>query len=199
MALALKDYEAALEIAPREPFALSNRAAIYARQGKYGLAIRDLNAAVEIDNHSAAAFYNRGYAQFSLGHYAEAIADYDAALRLDGNLGLAYLNRCLTRVVAGSARADDLGDCDIALKLMPLSLEVRESRGFIFLKLGEPAKALKEYSAVLATDANRPLALYGRGVAQCRLGKGQDGEKAKAAAIAVSPNIGWQFSRFGVS
>ena len=151
---ALQDYDAALKIMPRESFALSSRAAIYAQQGKYGLAIRDLDAAVEIDGRNAVSFYNRGFAQFSLGHYAEAIADYDAALRLDRNMGLAHLNRCLTRVVAGIAKAGDLADCDKALSLMPLNFEVRETRAFIFLKLGEPAKALKEYSAGWARHEN---------------------------------------------
>jgi tetratricopeptide (TPR) repeat protein len=120
-------------------------------------------------------------------------------LRLDDSMGLAYLNRCLARVVAGLAAKGDIADCDTALKLMPLNLEVRETRGFIFLKLGEPAKALKEYTAALDIDPNRPLALYGRGLAQCRLGKEQDGEKDKAAATAIAPDIERQFTRFGIS
>ena len=197
--LALQDYDAALAIAPRDSFALSNRAAINAKQEKYGLAVRDLDAALEINDRNALAFYNRGYAQFALGKYAAAIADYDAALRLDDSMGLAYLNRCLARVVAGLAAKGDIADCDTALKLMPLNLEARETRGFIFLKLGEPAKALKEYAAALDIDPNRPLALYGRGLAQCRLGKEQDGEKDKAAATAIAPDIERQFTRFGVS
>jgi tetratricopeptide (TPR) repeat protein len=101
--------------------------------------------------------------------------------------------------VAGLAAKGDIADCDTALKLMPLNLEARETRGFIFLKLGEPAKALKEYAAALEIDPNRPLALYGRGLAQCRLGKEQDGEKNKAAATAIAPDIERQFTRFGVS
>jgi tetratricopeptide (TPR) repeat protein len=197
--LALQDYDAALTIAPRDSFALSNRAAINAKQEKYGLAIRDLDAALEINNSNPLAFYNRGYAQFALGNYAAAVADYEAALRLDDSMGLAHLNRCLARVVAGLAGKRDIADCDAALKLMPLNLQIRETRGFIFLKLGEPAKALKEYTAALQIDPNRPLALYGRGLAECRLGKGQDGEKDKAAATAIAPDIEWQFMRFGVS
>lgn len=197
--LALMDYTAALAIAPRYSFALSNRAAIYAEDGRYGLAVRDLDVAIEIDNRNPFAFYNRGYARFALGDYTAAIADYEAALRLDDKMGLAHLNLCLTRVVAGLAGDSDLGACDTALTLMPLSLEVRETRGFVFLKLGEPTKALKEYAAVLEIDPNRALALYGRGLAECRLGKTATGERDKAAAMAIAPDIALQFTRFGVS
>ena len=197
--LALQDYNAALTSAPRHPFALSNRAAIYAAKGMYGLAIRDLDAALEIDDRNAVAYYNRGYAQFALDNYAAAIANYEAALQLDGNMGLAHLNLCLARVVAGLAAKNDLADCDAALKLMPLNPEVRETRGFVFLKLGEPAKALKEYNAALEVDPNRPLALYGRGLAKCGLGEGQAGDRDKTAATAIAPEVVRQFTRFGVS
>jgi tetratricopeptide (TPR) repeat protein len=198
--LARRDYDAALLIAPREVFALSNRAAIYAQEGMYGLAIRDLDAALEIDDRNALAYYNRGYAHFALGNYAPAMADYEAALRLDEKMGLAHINLCLTRVVSGIATsAADIADCDRALKLMPLNLEIRETRGFIYLKLGEPAKAEKEYAAALDIDPNRPLALYGRGLAQCWLGRKEQGEQDKAAARAIAPNVARQFTRFGIS
>jgi tetratricopeptide (TPR) repeat protein len=194
-----RTYDAALAIAPRDPYALSNRAAINARAGMYGLAVRDLDATLEIDNRNSLAFYNRGYAKFALGNYAAAIADYEAALRLDDNMGLAHLNLCLARAVANTATRKDLAECDKALKLMPLNLEVRETRGLIFLKLGEPAEALKEYTAVLEIDSNRPRALHGRGVAQCRLGRDREGEQDKAAAMALTPDVERQFIRFGVS
>jgi hypothetical protein len=54
-----------------------------------------------------------------------------------------------------------LADCDQALMLLPLSIAARETRGFIFLNLGDPAIAITEYEAALQMDANRPLALYG--------------------------------------
>lgn len=197
--LALLNYDAAISMDPRNSFALSNRAAVYLIEKKYEPAIRDLDAAIEVDRKNPLAFYNRGYARFSLGKYKEAIADYEAALRLDPDMGLSHLNICLTRVIAGLAGKNDLEDCDAALRLMPLNLEVRETRGFIFLKLGEAEKATIEYQAVLSVDPNRPLALYGQGLALYRLGNTVDGEHYKAAAIAISPNIAMQFARFGVS
>ncbi|HZE47662.1 MAG TPA: tetratricopeptide repeat protein [Xanthobacteraceae bacterium] len=196
--LALQDYDAALKITDREPFALMSRAALNAADGNYGPAIRDLDASLAINDTNALAFYNRGVARFALGDHATAIADYDAALKLDGDMGLAHLNRCLTRVLAGTAGKDDVAGCDTALKLMPLSLDVRETRGFAFLKLREPSKALAEYETVLAIDANRAQALYGRGLAECRLARDADCRKDKAAALALDPGVEQQFKRYGI-
>jgi tetratricopeptide (TPR) repeat protein len=178
---------------------LMSRAALYAADGKYDLAIRDLNASLAINDNNALAFYNRGVAHFALGEYAAAIADYDAALKLDEDMGLAHLNKCLTRVIAGPGDKDDLAGCDTALKLIPLSLEVREKRGFVFLKRSEPSKALAEYDGVLAIDANRAQALYGRALAECRLARDNDCKRDTAAALALDPDVEQKFKRYGVN
>jgi tetratricopeptide (TPR) repeat protein len=196
--LAMRDYDAALKLNDQEPFALMNRAALNAGDGKHGLAIRDLDASIAANDKNALAFYNRGYAHFSLGEYAAAIADYDAALKLDNDMGLAHLNRCLTGVIAGSAGQDALAGCDTALKLMPLSPDVRETRGFVFLKQGQSHKAIEEYNAALAINANRAQALYGRALAECRLNRSDDCKRDKAAALAIDADVERQFKRHGV-
>ena len=196
--LALQDYDAALKLVEREPYALMSRAALHAQNGKYDLAVRDLDASLAVNDKNALAFYNRGYAHFARGDYATAITDYDAALQLDDSMGLAHLNLCLTRVLAGQAGKDDLGGCDTALKLMPLNLEARETRGFVSLKLGEPTRAFKEYNAVLEIDANRAQALYGRALAECRLARDDDCKHDKAAALALDPDVEQKFKRYGV-
>ncbi len=196
--LALQDYDSALHLNPQEPFAMMNRAVLNSANGKFDLAIRDLDTSITANDKNALAFYNRGYARFSRGDYAAAVTDYDAALKLDDDMGLAHLNRCLARVAAGQAGKDDLAGCDTALKLMPLSPEVRETRGLVFLKLGQLHKAAEEYDAALAINANRAVALYGRALAECRLYRTDDCKKDKAAALALDPNIEQQFKRSGV-
>jgi hypothetical protein len=47
-------------------------------------------------------------------------------------------------------------------------------------------------------DANRPLALYGLGLARIRMGRKDEGEAKQAAAVALSPDIAKQFSIYGV-
>lgn len=192
------DYDAALRLDPRNAPALIGRAAVHALVGQDDLALRDLDAAIALQPNNAWTYYNRGYVHFVQQRYESAIADYSAAIDRDSTLGLAYNNRCLTRAVAGRDLVPALADCDRALRLMPLNLDVRETRGFIYLKLGDPTIAIVEYNAALDVDASRPLALYGRGLAYLRIGRRDQGEADRAAARALDPAIGRQFSIYGL-
>ncbi|MGD9880673.1 MAG: tetratricopeptide repeat protein [Reyranella sp.] len=196
--LAIQDFDEALKLDPRSFNALVNRAASYSRLGRNDLAIRDLDRALRLDGFSALAYYNRGFAHFALKHYDKAIADYSIAIALDPQMGVAYNNRCLTRGILGEDLVRALADCDTALKLMPLNLDVRSTRGFIFLRLGDPRLALHEYEAVLERDPNRPLALYGRGLARAAIGQTKEGQADRAAALVLDPEIAEAFSKFGL-
>ncbi|HEY2870279.1 MAG TPA: tetratricopeptide repeat protein [Reyranella sp.] len=196
--LALADFDAALKINPRDQQALRNRGALRAAFGHQDQAIEDFNAVIQMNRNDPSAFFNRGYAHFGKHEYELAVMDYSTALYLDPTLGPAYLNRCLTRTIQGKELVMALADCDQALKLLPLSIPARETRGFIYLKLGDPAIAITEYEAALQMDANRPLALYGLGLAKIRMGRKDEGEANQAAARALSPDIAKQFSVYGV-
>ena len=197
-ATALADYNAALERNPRSIEALTSRAAIYSIDRKLDLAIRDLDAAIAIDRNNPVAFFNRGYARFAKAEYAQAIADYTSAIELEQNFGLAYNNRGLARAIAGQDLRLALADGDMALKLMPVNLDVRDTRGFIFLKLGDPALALNEYENALQIDPNRATALFGRGMARIRTGDVKGGEGDQAAARTLNPEVDEQFAAYGL-
>jgi tetratricopeptide (TPR) repeat protein len=180
--LALADYDKALTIYPTYADALVSRSAIYAADGTEDLALRDLDAAIAVQTNNPIAFYNRGYVHFAKREYDLAVADYDAAIILDPKMGSAYGNRCLVRAITGKDLPAALSDCDVALKLMPTNPDVRETRGFLYMKLGEPLVAVVEYNAALERDPNRTIALYGRGMAKIKAGDRKEGEADQAAA-----------------
>jgi tetratricopeptide (TPR) repeat protein len=194
---AREDYETTLRLAPSNVDARVNLAALDSLEGRYTAAIVNLDAAITIDSQSVRAFYNRGYAHFALGQHDKAIADYDSAIRIDPRFGIAYNNRALVRAIVGRDLVKALADSEEALKLLPLNLDVRETRGFIFLRLGDPALALHEYNAVLDGDPNQPVALYGRGLARIRLGDKAGGAQDQAAAQTLLPEVGQKFAVYG--
>ena len=196
-AAAQRDYEAAVQADPHDASPLVNLAAVKAIRGDISAAIPLLDRAIEIDPKDPLAFYNRGYDYFVLKQYDKALADYSAAIAADPGMGLAYNNRALTRVVLGTDLKQALDDSDQALKLMPINIDVRETRGFIFLKLNEPAQALVNYDAALNLDPNRALSLYGRGLARIRQGDA-GGKGDQEAALTINPNVASDFSRYGV-
>ena len=196
--LALADFDAALKLNPRDQQALRNRGGLQAVLGHQDQAIADFDAVIQMNRNDPYAFFNRGYAHFAKQEYALAVMDYSTALFLDPSMGQAYLNRCLTRTIQGQELVMALADCDEALKLLPVSIPARETRGFIYLKLGDPAIAITEYEAALQMDANRPLALYGLGLAKIRMGRKDEGEANQAAALTLNPRIATEFSAYGV-
>ncbi len=197
LAGAARDYEAALKLDPRYAAAMVNLAAIRSMQGQSGAAVALLDQAIAIDPRNALAFYNRGYAEFALKQYDKAIADYSAAISINPDMGLAFNNRAISRAIAGSDLVAALADSDTALKLLPLNLEVRDTRGFIYLKLGDPALALNEYNAALTIDPNRALSLYGRGLARIRMGD-EAGKGDQAAAVTINPEVAEDFASYGL-
>jgi tetratricopeptide (TPR) repeat protein len=197
LAGAARDYEAALKLDPRYADAMINLAAIRSMQGQSSAAIELLDQAIAIDRRNPLAFYNRGYAEFALKQYDKAIADYSSAIELEPRMGLAYNNRALSRAIAGSDLVAALADSDQAVKLLPLNLEVRDTRGFIYLKLRDPALALNEYNAALTIDPNRALSLYGRGLARIRMGDAA-GKGDQEAALTINPEVASDFAVYGL-
>lgn len=195
---AVQDYEEALKRDPRRVDALVNIAALQLLENKAEAAVKTLDRAIAIDPTSALAFYNRGLAHFSLRAYDKAIADYGKAIELDPRMGLAYNNLGLAKAIAGNDLKGALADNDQAVKLLPLNLEVCDTRGFIFLKMGEPAKALSAYNAAIDIDPNRALSLYGRGLAKIRMGDVAAGRGDQAAATTINPEVADDFAIYGL-
>lgn len=195
---ALRDYDEAIRLNPHNVAALVNRAGIYSTHQRYDDAIRDLDAAISVHAANAPAFYNRGYARYAKHEYDKALADYDMAIALDPAMALAYNNRCLIRSLTGKDLVRALDDCDTALKLAPVSLEVRTTRGIVFLRLGDPRLAINEFNAALERDPNRPIALYGRGLALIAAGKPEEGRRDQASAIVLDPEVADAFAAYGL-
>src|SRR5262249_14160852 len=139
-----------------------------------------------------------GYVHFAKRQYSLAEVDYSTAISLEPGLGAAYLNRCLTLTIQDRDLTNALADCDRALKLMPASAVARQTRGFIYLKLGDPAIAIAEYEAALRRDPNQPLALYGLGLAKIKMGRKVDGEADQAAALVLDPAADAEFTAYGI-
>ena len=68
----------------------------------------------------------------------------------------------------------------------------------VHLRLNRLDDALADYDAALKLNAKKAYSLYGRGIAKLRRGDAAGGQADIAAGIAISPDIGQVFARWGV-
>lgn len=153
-----------------------------------------------------------------LGDYSNAVEQVDLwlsqhPLRSDQAVGLS--SRCWLRAATNQDLREALADCNHALDLRayaPASVEshIRESlapedphvlqnRGLVYLRLGRPTDAVHDYNSALGVDPNMPIALFGRALAELRLGETAQGQSDLAAAEKLDSGIAKRFAGMGLA
>jgi Flp pilus assembly protein TadD len=77
--------------------------------------------------------------------------------------------------------------------------EAHDIRGFVQLRRGEPAQALGDYQAALALRPAMVSALFGRGLAEKRLGDIARADADLARAATLDPQVAGDFARYGLT
>lgn len=88
--------------------------------------------------------------------------------------------------------------CNESLRLEPNAAATFDSRGLVYLKLGQWELAIADYDSALRLNPKLPSALCGRGFAKLKAGDLAGGKTDVAAAKAVAQNIVKEFARYGV-
>jgi tetratricopeptide (TPR) repeat protein len=153
-----------------------------------------------------------------LGDYPDAVDQIDQWLddhRLPSDQAIGLNARCWQRALANRDLHDALADCNRALTLQPKA-EARtgslirqdlapqdpatlDSRGLVYLRLGNLRDAVRDYDSALDTDPDMPTSLYGRGLAELRLGEKARGQGDLAAAAKLASGIAKRFADMGLA
>jgi Tfp pilus assembly protein PilF len=137
---ALRDFDRALEINPRDASALVGRGTLFARTGSFDRALADLGRAIEVDPGYAESYAKRCFVKMLLEEPRNALPDCEMAVELDPrhrdahtNLGvvLAALNR------AGEAEASYRR----ALAIEPSNGDANYNYGVLLAALGRREEA----------------------------------------------------------
>lgn len=195
-AKALEDFDRSVRLAPDLPQAYAARGGYWGRKNDPARALPDLDQAVKLRPDDAPTRLNRGAALADLGDHAKALADFDDAIRRQPS-ALAYYDRCTSRAILGQL-PEALADCNQALFLRSNYPEVLASRGLVYLRMKEPARAIADYDLVLRLTPRHAQALYGRGLAKLLLNDTPGGQTDLAAARKIEPAIEAVFKRWGV-
>jgi tetratricopeptide (TPR) repeat protein len=76
---ALKDFNQALKLKPRDPALFTYRGVVYYAKGQYDMAMKDYNQALEIDPKFGRAYYQRGMIYENQEKYAQAVDEMKKA------------------------------------------------------------------------------------------------------------------------
>jgi tetratricopeptide (TPR) repeat protein len=132
---------------------------------------------------------------------SHAIADYSAILKLDPQNPEMLDARCWDRAFLGRDLDAALADCNAALgqlKNRRAIAGVRDSRGFVWFRKGDMARAIADYDAALALSPKAAETLYKRGLARNRMGDAVGGKADIAAALRRDPHSGEDMAEIGL-
>ena len=92
-----------------------------------------------------------------------------------------------------------LADCNQSLALRPNDANTLDSRGFVYLKLGQFDNAIADYDTALRINPKIATSLFGRGTAKLKTGNSTAGNSDIAAAKAIQADIADQMAALGIS
>jgi len=202
---AMADFDQALKLEPNNTPALIARARLLVQRGDNDLAAADLDAADASAPKEADERYQMAYDYQRADRLASAITQLTLWIDShadDARLPEALNSRCWIRALQGTELALAVKDCSAALrradKSSPFYAKVANSRGLVFLRMGDYDKSIADYDTSLKINAKNPWSLYGRGVDKLRMQKTSDGQADITQASALWPRIAEEFKRRGI-
>ena len=195
------DFGRAIRLDPRYANAYVERGQVFHQRGAFERAVRDFDAALAIDPNLPIAAQRREEALSGRWDYlTDQLTRLDDALARDPNNSSLLNNRCWIRAINDDDLDLALADCDAAIVHQPNNVEAWDSRGMVHLKRREFQAAYDDYNRAVALRPSYGHYLYGRGIAQIRLGNSGAGHDDLAAAERAEPGISYTYSdEYGIT
>ncbi len=194
---ALRDYEQAIRLNPRNAGAYTNRGVVLAQKGDHDDAIKDFNAALQLEPTLFKAIYNRGLSYRDLGDPENAERDFDATIKLSPNFALVHVNRAAL-YAQQKKFAQAAADYKAAQKLDPSMPEPFIGLAFLNLHEGKQAEAVSNLEKALKLRPDYPQTLNALGWlrATSPVKSLRDGRKAIDLAMQACQLSDWAEFQF---
>lgn len=220
---ALQDFNTALRLQPNYlPAHLARAQMLHVHPELDPAAATEVKSELAIASRLAAPDAN---VRLELGRFYGNIGDYPAAIaqidqwldnhQVPSDQATGLNARCWQRAVANRDLRAALEDCNRALSfqpkaeantgshivqaLAPQDPATLDSRGLVYLRLGNLRDAVRDYNSALDTNPNLSDSLYGRGLAELRLGEEVPGQADLAAAEKLDAGIARRFASMGLT
>jgi tetratricopeptide (TPR) repeat protein len=159
----------------------------YRREGDLDESLRSLQRAAALVPDNASLITNVGMLYEARNDPARARQAYERALKLLPDNPLALNNLALLLANDPTALDKALGYALHAQRLMPQSMEVADTVGWIYLKQNKPASAAELFKTAVAASAANPEFHYHYAMALRRQGKTEEAASECRAALDHSP------------
>jgi tetratricopeptide (TPR) repeat protein len=185
---AIRQYEQALELNPKDPNVPINLATALLHAGRFKEAIGHFEQALRIDPEDALAHYNLGVALVKLGQPKQAIGHFEQALRIKPDYAEAH-------VILGSVLFDQgkvpeaIGHWEQALRIKPDYAEAHYNLANALLRERRFEEAIKHYEQALRIKADYAEAHCNLGIALEQVGRVQEAIEHYEQAVLLRPDF----------
>jgi tetratricopeptide (TPR) repeat protein len=198
---ALEDIEQVLTLRPGDAKALVARGQYHLRRKQLPKARADFDQAIAATHGDVEMRLSIASAYMAANQFEDAIAGYDAWIAAnpkDPQLAQFLNARCWARGLSNKELTKGMDDCNASIRLSRSSTSL-DSRALIYLRSGQYDKALNDYNAVLKLQPKSAMSLFGKGLAERRLGKTAEGEADLNAAVALRADIKDWGAQYGLT
>ena len=183
---AIRCYDQALEIDPRDAFAWNNKGVSLRSLGRYQEAIHCLDQALKLNPHYVHAWANKGNSLGNLGRYQEAIHCYDQALEIDPRFAATWGNKGVS--LGSLGRNEEAIRCyDQALELDPRNVHAWYNKGTSLRNLGCHQEAIHCLDQALEIDPCLIIAWNDKGHSLCSMGRREEAIHCYEKVLALDP------------
>jgi tetratricopeptide (TPR) repeat protein len=196
--LAEQDLDTVLQLKPDSRDALVDRGQLRLQRGDKSGGLLDLDSLTKLAPNDATRLFQIASVLQMEEVFDEAIERFNlwiAAYPKDARLPSALNQRCWSRAMLNRELDLAMTDCNMALKKSSQNPQYLDSRGVLFLRLGQYDKSIADYDASLKKRPHNEWSLYGRGLSKLAKGLRLEGTRDIEAALAVNPLVAESFKR----
>ncbi|HYM17460.1 MAG TPA: TonB family protein [Micropepsaceae bacterium] len=146
--------------------------------------------------YRAMTYAQQGDKESAARDYAASIKTYEGQW---GDTWQYFAEHCFAHAVANVDLDVGLANCNEALRLKDDFGGVFNTRGLLYLRLGQYDKAIEDYNKALKIDPFFASAFYGRGIARLKSGDTERGNADLKAAERYERRVAERFATYGVT
>ncbi|KRX08960.1 hypothetical protein PPERSA_08163 [Pseudocohnilembus persalinus] len=167
---AYNDFTSAINIDPKNPVFIHNRACCLRNTGRLQEAINDFEIALEFDKKNPIIFSNLGLVYRKLENYQKAINCYTEELKYSKDNSKTINNRayCFAKL---KMYEEAINDYSKALSIDEKNIHSLHNRGICYERMGFYKQAIEDFSEVIKLNKDNANALFNRGCCYDSIGE----------------------------